>query len=294
MFADLRYSKDAAERAKQYAKDCEDRAREWSDLRAQWQNSRAAINVANIADGQLWLTVLEIVLLIITVVGGIVSLLFSRAALIDKEKERADQERQFGSQLDTAYRGMAELRRIAEQQTRAYVLPVHASFQWPKDGDPEFSITYRNAGQTPAINVSECILFDSDTLPPPYDHSRVFAEKPIVGGDTLSATTVIPLTLRPSLKKSRKIGKLLAEGGDVWVYVYYQDVFGSTFRTGAQVTSKLPFKEGMSDEDMAIHFAGEACGFFEEIKLDAYGRAVDGAGPDGPQLTPTNLDKDWQ
>lgn len=274
IIAELGHRKDAAERAKQDAKECEDRAREWSDLRAQWQNSRAAINIAYLTDEQISWTVVEVGLLIATLAGGLLSLMLSQRALHAAEAERLRQEQQFNAQLDSAYRGMVESRRIAEQQTRAYVLPVKASFEW-KDGDvPEFIITYRNAGQTPAISVSECILFSGDQRPPARDHSRAYVEKPIVGGGTIEATTIIPETLRPNLSKSRAIGRTIAEGGDVWAYVFYADVYGNKFVTGAQLSAKTQFIEGASDPDMTIFFADEASFFFEQIHPETHEAAM--------------------
>jgi hypothetical protein len=290
-FDQLRQAKDAAERAKADAQQCEDDAREWSDLRAQWQNSRAAINIAALAETQIALTAFEILLLIATVVGGIASLLLSRQALVSSENERRRQEQQFHSQLRSARQGIAESRRVAEQQTRAYVLPVAATFSWPENEMPEFVITYRNAGQTPAINVSECILFSSDERPPLYDHHRAFAEKPIIGGDTLNAATTIPPTMHAKLS-SRAIGKTIKDGGDIWAYVFYKDVFGNTFATGARLSSRQPFVMGGRDEDMSVNFEDEASFFFEEIKFDRHGRALPYSfnyQPE-PQLEPTPID----
>jgi len=268
---DLRYTKDATERRKQQAQECEDRTREWSDLKAQWENARAASNVASLTNSQLNLTILEISLLLITVAGGVASIIINMGSVEQARLDSGKQADQFQTQLGAAYAGMNEARRIGEQQTRAYVLPLEARFEWQVGGEPTFEILYRNAGQTPAINVSDCVLFSLDQRPPPFNHRRVFAERPIVGGGELRATTTIPPTLIEVMQRSRAIGRLIADGCDVWAYVYYQDVFGSTFRTGARLISDVHFTEGASAE-LTVFFNDEASGFFDEIKIDDQGR----------------------
>ena len=92
---------------------------------------------------------------------------------------------------------VVETRRIGEEQTKAYLAPTDFALGWESGEQPFFTVTYKNAGQTPAVNVRELFCFVADARPPTWtDGEKDGITRQIIAGGETVPCSITPDRLR--------------------------------------------------------------------------------------------------
>lgn len=152
-------------------------------------------------------------------------------------------------------------RLIGQEQTKAYLAPATARLKWEKGDQPWLDVTYRNGGQTPAVNLREVICFHLD--PRPADFAKVEGvPRPLVAGNDAEeyGGYVDRLKLIESVDEDDR-GLTF-----VWVYIFYNDVFGRHYRSGTQFAGRNI--EPGCDEELFVYIQNSEP-MFEELPLSA-------------------------
>lgn len=206
-FEEKRRAADTAAQRKQDAEECEASAREWSDLRAQWANARAANNVARLSSNQIAWTVAEIIALVATIGVGVF-------AIWDGHNH-------------------------AMQQLRAYL-----SVQEPSVGAAHNNVVLKakNVGQTPARGV--CVTIGWDIKTSPYEPVTVFPNKPRAFGDRGPGSDAeLTLAMEPT-EVTKRLGAI--SGTKKYLVVQGRVDYRDAFRR-RRVTHFRFFKEAATD-----------------------------------------------
>lgn len=186
-----------------------------------------------------------------------------------------------------------ETRRIGQDQTKAYLAPVSCVLKWTGVAQPWLEIAYKNGGQTPAVKLREVVCFVRDEKPPSWNGDEGIPRPLISGGKRRTYSGKVS-QLRFNESRDPKIHDLRY----VWVYIFYQDVFGRLYRSGVRFHGH-GLEPGVSDalsidvNDDEILFE-EAPEDFQPGRYSVRRKGLTEVGDDEPILRPTVIGEEQQ
>jgi len=142
---------------------------------------------------------------------------------------------------------MREAERVSRNQSKAYLAASSCRLTWEKDGHPKLHITYKNGGVTPAVRVREVISFKRDTRPPAWTADEGIPRGIITGASTEPVERFIE-----AFKILESFDPVEREVLVLWIYVFYEDVYGVLYRSGTAFVVADADVQAETDVDLVV------------------------------------------
>lgn len=157
---------------------------------------------------------------------------------------------------------MRESERVSREQSKAYLAASACKLTWEEGTHPKLLITYQNGGQTPAVRIREVISFHRDDRPPEWTAEGI-PRGMIAGISTAPAERFIEA---PNIRSSYEPTE--PEVLIVWVFVFYEDVHGTLYRSGTAFVVPSDDVVAGTEVDLIVYHQQDVPVFQEAPKED--------------------------